>query len=229
MHSVIVFLVWLFASMPVAAGEAGNLSAEEAVEAVKQALFQGAESAVQKLGVENGFLDNPRVKITLPAYLQKAEAAMRTLGKAKYADRLIAAMNHAAEISSAKAGPLLKEAVDRLSIDEPQALLAGEDDEATRYFSNASREALAQALLPIVKNATDQAGLLKKYNDFAGKAAKFGLLGEKHAHIENHVAEKMLDGLYLIMAEEEQSIRHDPSTQSNELLQSVFGPLLHAQ
>lgn len=229
MHSVIVFLVWLFASMPVAAGDAGNRSAEEAVQGVKQALFQGAESAVQKLGVENGFLGNPRVKIMLPAYLQKAEAAMRTLGKAKYADRLIAAMNHAAEAASAEAGPLLKEAVDRLSIDEPRALLAGEDDEVTRYFSDASREALTQALLPIVKNATDQAGLLKKYNDFAGKAAKFGLVGEKHAHIENHVAEKMLDGLYLIMAEEEQSIRHDPSSQSNELLQSVFGPLLHAQ
>ncbi len=229
MHSVIVFLVCLFASMPVAAGEAGNLSAEEAVEGVKQALFQGAESAVQKLGVENGFLDNPKVKITLPPYLQKAEAAMRTFGKAKYADRLIAAMNHAAEAASAEAGPLLKEAVDKLSIDEPRALLAGEDDEATRYFSDASREALSQALLPIVKNATDQAGLLKKYNDFAGKAAKFGLVGEKHAHIENHVAEKMLDGLYLIMAEEEQGIRHDPSSQSNELLQSVFGSLQHPQ
>lgn len=223
MHSVIVFSVWLFASMPVVAGGGEELSTEEAAAGVKQTLFEGVEAAVRKLGVENGFMDNPKVKIVLPAHLQKAEAAMRTLGKAKYADRLIAAMNHAAEAASAEAGPLLKEAVEKLSIEEPQALLAGEDDEATRYFSDASREALSQALLPIVKNATDQAGLLKKYNDFAGKAAKFGLIGEKHAHIENHVAQKMLDGFYLIMAEEEYSIRRDPSRQNSELLQRAFG------
>lgn len=229
MHSVSAFLFWLFASMPAMAGGVGDLSTEEAAMGVKQALIQGAEAAVRKLGVENGFLDNPNVKISLPAYLQKAEGAMRVLGKAKYADGLIVAMNHAAEAASAEVGPLLKEAVEKLSIEDPGALLTGGDDEATRYFSDASREALSQAFLPIVKNATDQAGVLKKYNDFAGKAAKFGLIGERHAHIENHVAQQTLDGLYLIMAEEERTIRHDPSSQPNQLLQNVFGLLKQGQ
>ncbi len=74
-----------------------------------------------------------------------------------------------------------------------------------------------------MKNATDQADLLKRYNEFAGKGAKFGLVPEKHANIENYVTQKTLDGIFLIMAEEEHAIRNDPVGQGNTLLQKVFG------
>ena len=37
--------------------------------------------------------------------------------------------------------------------------------------------------------------------------------------------QKTLDGLYLMMAEEERAIRDDPMGQGNELLQRVFGSL----
>jgi hypothetical protein len=84
---------------------------------------------------------------------------------------------------------------------------------------------LSQKFLPIVKNATDQAGLLKKYNEFAGKGAKLGLVAEKNANIENYVTQKTLDGLFLVMAEEERAIRDDPMGQGSELLQRVFGSL----
>lgn len=229
MRSVIVFSMWLLVSTPVLAGGLDDLSAEEATRGVKQALVQSAETAVEKLGVANGFLDNPKVKILLPGSLQKAEGVMRTLGGAKYADGLIVAMNRAAETAAADIGPLLRDAVETLSIEDPYELLFNGDDAAIRYFSDASRETLSQAFLPIVKNATDETGLLKKYNDFAGKAAKFGLVAEKHAHIENYVTQKMLDGLYLIMAEEERAIRRDPASQANLLLRNVFGSLKQGQ
>jgi hypothetical protein len=74
-----------------------------------------------------------------------------------------------------------------------------------------------------VKEATSQVGLMKKYNEFAGKGVKFGLVAEKDANIENYVTQKTLDGLFLIMAEEERAIRSDPAGQADALLQKVFG------
>ncbi|MDN5936995.1 MAG: DUF4197 domain-containing protein, partial [Nitrosospira sp.] len=92
-------------------------------------------------------------------------------------------------------------------------------------FRRTTSEELAQKFLPIVKNATDQVGLARKYNEFAGKGAKFGLIAEKDANIESYVTQKTLDGLYTMMAEEERLIRNDPMGQGGELLQKVFGSL----
>ena len=52
---------------------------------------------------------------------------------------------------------------------------------------------------------------------------KFGFVAEKDAQIENYVTQKALNGLFLIMAEEERGIRNDLGSQDNALLQKVFG------
>jgi hypothetical protein len=182
------------------------------------------DAAIDTLGVPIGFLHHPKAKIPLPASLQKAEGLMRSVGMNKHADGLIAAMNHAAE-TAAEGRALLIDAVQDMPVDDAKAILAGGDGGATQYFRNTSSDSLSDQFLPIVKKATEQAGVLKKYNDFAGKGAKLGLISEKHANIENHVTEKTLDGIYLLMAEKEQAIRDNPADQDSELVRRVFGTL----
>lgn len=223
MRIITVFFVWFCVSISACATGNALVSDEDTAYGLKQALTQSAEVAVDKLGVENGFLQNPKVKIPLPGSLQKVEGLMRTLGMSKYADGLIVTMNRAAEAAAAEAEPLLVDAVQEMSVDDARAILTGGNDAATQYFRNTTSEALTQKFLPIVKNATDKAGLAKKYNEFAGKGAKFGLVAEKNANIENYVTQKTLDGLYLMMAEEERAIRNDPMGQGSKLLQQVFG------
>jgi hypothetical protein len=225
MRTITVFVIWLFVFLPACATGSGPVSDQDTADALKQALTQGADAAVDKLGVADGFLNNPKVKIPLPGSLQKVEGIMRTLGMGKYADGLIVTMNHAAETAAAEAKPLLMDAVQKMSVEDASTILAGGDDAATQYFRKTTSEALSQKFLPIVKNATDQVGLMKKYNEFAGKGAKLGLIGEKDANIENYVTQKTLDGLYLMMAEEERAIRSDPMDQGSKLIQRVFGPL----
>ncbi|MBA2658005.1 MAG: DUF4197 domain-containing protein [Nitrosospira sp.] len=225
MRSITAFLVCFFISMPAMATGIGILSDEEATDALKQALIQSAGVAVDKLGVANGFLENPKVRIPLPGPLQKVEGVMRTLGMGKYAEGLIVTMNRAAETASAEAKPLLVDAVKSMSVEDAKKILTGADDSATQYFRETTSEELAQKFLPIVKKATDEVGMAKKYNEFAGKGAKFGLTAEKGGNIESYVTQKALDGLYLMMAEEERAIRSDPEGQSSKLLQKVFGTL----
>ena len=225
MRSIIAFLVWFFVSMPAMAAGIGTLSDEDAIDGLKQALTQSASIAVDKLGVANGFLENPKVRIPLPGPLQKVEGVMRTLGMGKYAEGLIVTMNRAAETASAEAKPLLVDAVKDISVEDAKKMLTGADDSATQYFREVASEELAQKFLPIVKKATDEVGMAKKYNEFARKGAKFGLTAEKGGNIESYVTQKALEGLYLMMAEEERAIRSDPGGQSSKLLQKVFGTL----
>jgi Protein of unknown function (DUF4197) len=225
MRTITAFFVWFFVSMPAMAMGIGALSDEDVAAGLKQALTQGASVAVDKLGIANGFLENPKVKIPLPGPLQKVEGIMRTLGMGKYAEGLIVTMNRAAETAAAEAKPLLLDAVKSMSVEDAKKILTGSDDSATRYFRETTSEELAQKFLPIVKKATDQVELAKKYNEFAGKGKKFGLTAEKGANLESYVTQKALDGLYLMMAEEERAIRNDPLGQSSKLLQQVFGTL----
>ena len=174
MRTITVLAIWFWASCAALAAETDALPAEDATGALTQALTQSIDAAVDRLGVTNGFLDNPKVKIALPRSLQKAEGLMRSLGGSKHADNLILAMNRAAETATAEAKPVLMEAMQNMSINDATGILTGGDGSVTQYFRVTSAEELSKKFLPIVKNATDQADLLKRYNEFAGKGAKFG-------------------------------------------------------
>src|SRR5687768_7563309 len=149
MRIITVFFVWLCVSISACATGSDPLSDEDTADGLKQALTQSANIAVDKLGIENGFLENPKVKIPLPGSLQKVEGLMRTLGMSKYADGLIVTMNHAAETAAAEAKPLLMDAVQEMSVDDARAILTGGNDAATQYFRNTTSEALTQKFLPI--------------------------------------------------------------------------------
>ena len=73
-----------------------SLSNKDATGGLKDALIQAAGSAVGKLGVADGFMGNPKVKIPLPDSLKKVEKGMRMFGMGEQADELVLRMNRAA-------------------------------------------------------------------------------------------------------------------------------------
>jgi len=70
---------------------------------------------------------------------------------------------------------------------------------------------------------TAKVELADKYNDYAGKAAKMGLLDKKDANLDQYVTQKALDGLFLMVAEQEKAIRKDPVSTGSALLKKIFG------
>jgi len=198
---------------------------KDSVAGLKTALNQGATRAVAQLGVTDGFLKNPKVRIPLPPALKKADKALRMVGMGGQADELVVAMNRAAEVAVPEAKVLLVDAVKQMSLDDARQILTGGDDAATQYFRRVSYDKLQQRFLPIVKEKTDRAQLAKQYNDLAAGAAPFGLVEAQDANVESYVTRKALDGLFLMIAEEERAIRRDPLGQSSKVLQSVFGAL----
>lgn len=206
---------------PVAALAA--LSSQDKTAALRTALTQGAQAAVGKLGVVDGFLGNPEVKIPLPGKLKKGEKMLRTFGLGDEADELVTAMNRAAEAAVPEAKVLLVEAVKGMSVQDATAILTGGNDAATQYFRRTTSEKLSAKFLPIVQKSTAKVGAAQKYNELAGQASKYGLVDAKDATVENYVTQKALDGLFVMMAKEEKAIREDPLGQSSRILKKVFG------
>lgn len=202
-----------------------DISSQDASGGLKDALIQASGAAVGKLGVADGFLKNPKVKIPLPDTMKKAEKAMRMIGMGKQADELVTRMNHAAEAAVPEAKTLLVDSVKQMSVADAKNILTGGDDAATQYFKKTTAGPLSEKFLPIVKKATEDVQLAQQYNKFAETGARFGLVKKEQANLEQYVTQKALDGLYLMMAEEEKAIRKDPLGASTSLIKKVFGTL----
>ena len=210
---------------PALAVSLSDITNKDAVGGLKQALSQGTAKAVVALGKPDGFLGDSRVRIPLPESLQKAEGLMRRFGMDKQADELVTSMNRAAETAVTEAKPLLLDAVKKMSVEDAKKILNGGDDAATQCFRHKTAAPLTQKFLPIVRQATAKARLAEKYDRFAAAGQRFNLVDEEDAKLENYVARKTLDGLYLLIAEEERAIRQNPVGAAGSLAKKVFGAL----
>jgi hypothetical protein len=194
-----------------------------ASDGVREALSRGAESAVSLLGKPGGFLDNPKVRIPLPKGLESAASMLKAVGQEKKVDELETAMNRAAESAVPEAKPLLTNAVKSMSVDDALKIVHGGNTSVTDFFASKTRAPLTEKFLPIVTAQTQRVSLASKYDAVAGKAATFGLVKQEDANVEHYVTRKALDGLYLMIGEEEKKIRSDPVATGSALLKSVFG------
>ncbi len=222
---VLVTCMLLSWNMGVHAASLAELSNTDAVAGLKEALTKGTQAAVQQLGRENGFFGDDRIKIPLPETMQKAADMMRRFGMGKQTDELVLRMNRAAEAAMPEARTLLVNAVKQMSVQDAKGILTGGNDAATQYFKRTTAEQLSQKFLPIVKKATEKVKLADRYNTFAEAGSKFGLVKQQDANLEKYITRKALDGLYLVIAEEEKKIRADPVGTASNIIKKVFGTL----
>ncbi|MES2102160.1 MAG: DUF4197 domain-containing protein [Pseudomonadota bacterium] len=215
--------LWLLGAGPSA--RAAGITESDAALGVRAALERGAASAVALLGKSGGFLDNPKVRIPLPGFLNEAAKVLKYTGQQKRIDELVTAMNRAAEAAVPQAKVLLINAVKAMSVEDGKQILTGGDNAVTNFFAAKTRAPLSVTFLPIVTKATEKVALADKYNAVAGKASGLGLLQRDDANIQQYVTGKALDGLYLMIGEEERKIRKDPVGTGSAILKRVFGSL----
>ncbi len=199
------------------------LSEIDAAAGVRAALERGAAAAVALLGKTDGFLGNPKVRIPLPGVLEDAAQLLKATGQKKRIDELVTAMNRAAEAAVPQAQALLVSAVKGMSVEDAVQVVRGGDDSVTRFFADKTRAPLTEQFLPIVTRQTEKVSLAAKYNAVAGKAASLGLVKAEDANLQHYVTGKALDGLYLMIGEEERKIRQDPVGTGSAILRKVFG------
>lgn len=198
-------------------------SESDAAAGIRAALERGATSAVSMLGRPDGFLGNPKVRIALPQGLAQAAKLLELTGQKHLVDDLVTAMNRAAEAAVPKTKTLLVQTAKSISVEDAWKIVRGSDTSVTEYFAAHTRAPLTEQLLPIVTRETEKVALVDKYNAVAGKAAGLGLVKGEDANIQRYVTRRTLDGLYLMIGEEERRIRADPVGTGSAILRQVFG------
>ena len=201
---------------------ARGLSETDAAAGVRAALERGALAAVALLGKTDGFLGNALVRIPLPGYLNDAAKLLKATGQGKRLEELVTTMNRAAEAAMPMAKPLLVQAVKSASVEDALKVVRGGATSITDFFASKTREPLGASFLPIVTQATQKLSLAERYNAVASKAASLGLVKGEDVNIERYVTSRALNGLFLMIGEEEKKIRADPVKTGSALLKKVF-------
>jgi hypothetical protein len=205
------------------AGGTKALSDSEVVQGLREALAKGTRSAVLQLGKTDGFWGDSRFRIPLPSPMMKADTFLRAAGYGPSLDELHLSFNRAAEKAVPIAADIFASAVQKLTIEDAQRILHGPNDAATQYFKRATGDQLAAQFKPIVAGVTSKVGLVQQYQKVispAGPAA--GLFGPT-LDVNDYVTQRALNGLFLRVADEEQSIRQNPAARTSAILKKVFG------
>lgn len=225
-------------------GSASDFSLAEIDGGLREALNKGVREAIARLGRKNGFFGNSLVRIPVPEKVAMVEKGLRGAGMGRYADDFILAMNRTAEKAVPETAQIFADAIAKMSIDDARRILTGPDDAATVYFRDKAGPALEAAILPIVREYTQQTQVTKYYKTMVGGYDAYGaplveqsglssLLGaavgapEETAYdardLDGYITARGVDGLFTVIAEEEKLIRTDPAARTSELLRKVFG------
>ncbi len=203
---------------------AAAVSAYEAAVGLKSTLEQGSRLAVTQLGVKNGFLGNPAVRVPLPHWLAKAADLKRAFGQGDEVNALIVAINRAAEAAVPEASPLLMGAIRSLSVRDAQQILGAGNTAVTQYFAEAAKEDLTVRMLPVVTRSLRQAGMTEHPEQAWGQAAGLGLNPTRQT-LEAHVNAHVVRGLFTVIAAYEKDIRQDPVRSGSVLLGRVYSAM----
>jgi len=203
----------------------GNpLSESEVSDGLKQALQIGAQNAGTRVSVVNGFFGNGLIKILMPSEAKKVENTLRQVGMGEQVDKAILSMNRAAEDASAKAAPIIIDAIKNMTIEDAMAILHGGNDAATQYLKNKTAAALTAAFRPIVEESLDKVNATKYWADIFNAYNDLPTTNKKvNPNLEAYVTERTLNGLFVTIADEEAKIRMNPAARVTDLLQRVFG------
>lgn len=200
----------------------GALSNQDVTNGLKEALRVGADRVVASLSAVDGFNANPDIHIPLPASLQKAQSALRTVGLSGMADDLEFRLNRAAEAAAPEAKQLFWNAVSSMTFDDARKIYDGPDDAATSYFRGRMTPDLTSKFTPVVDASLKEVGAIRAYDDMMGSYKSLPFVPDVSADLSSHVVTRALDGLFLMLAREEKAIRENPAARTTELLKKVF-------
>ena len=204
-------------------GGGGSADRKTDAAGIKEALAVGTERAVKSLGRENGYFGNAAVKILMPSSLQKVAEVAKMAGYQKQVDEFILSMNRAAEAAVPIAAKYFGDAIRDMTLEDVHGILTGGDTAATAFFRRKTGDKLYTAFKPVVSEKVNQVGATRAYKDMMGRYEAMPLMGGHSLDLDDYVTRKTLDGLFLVLGQEEKKIRTNPAARTTDLLKTVFG------
>ncbi|EHQ44336.1 DUF4197 domain-containing protein [Myroides odoratus] len=202
----------------------GNLSQDQIGKGLKEALDKGIQEQVSQLAKPDGFFKNEMVKIMLPEELQKVDKTLRSMGMGSVADQGLQLLNRAAEDAVKEATPIFVQAIKELTFNDAKNILLGGQSSATTYLKEKTSKQLAGKFAPVIEESLAQVGATKVWEGIFTKYNSLPLVSPVDPNLTNYVTEKTMDGVFTMIAVEENKIRgNEDNSRSTTLLKDVFG------
>ena len=199
-----------------------NLSGDQIVSGLKEALSIGAQKSGDKLSATDGFFKDAAVKILLPQQVRDVESKMRMLGMGKMVDNAELSMNRAAEDATKAAAPIFLDAIKKMTVTDALNILRGSDTAATGYLRKTTSPQLITAFRPVIETSLKKVDAARYWKDVFGAYNKVSST-PVDTDINSYVTSKALDGIFYYVAQEEIGIRKNPAARVTDILKTVFG------
>jgi hypothetical protein len=215
------------------------LSEAEVAEGLKEALITGSKNSSAILSVVDGYYGDKLVKILLP---EEAAVIIDNIAKIPGGDKLVEdvvlSINRAAEDAAKEVAPIFINSIKQMTINDAFGILNGDDNAATQYLSNTSRNDLYVLYAPKIRQSTEKdilggvsakdswEALVGRWNKIANSVAgKLAGFTPVDTDLDDYLTNKALDGMFLKVEDEEKNIRQNVSARITPLLERVFGSI----
>lgn len=201
------------------------LTNDEIVGGLKEALRVGTEHSAGLASATNGFYSNPQLFIPFPEEAIKVKNTLEKLGMNKQVNDFVLSLNRAAEEAAKGAAPIFIQAIQNMTFQDALGILKGGDNAATSYLREKTYDQLKTKFKPIVVESINKVEVTKYWNPLASAYNKTTLLtgNEKvNPNLEEYITGKAVDGMFILIAQEELNIRKNPAARVTDILKKVF-------
>ncbi|GAB3583446.1 DUF4197 domain-containing protein [Hymenobacter daeguensis] len=213
------------AATPAVVTPPAPLTEAQASAGIKEALNKGITKAVQFASEPDGFNLNDDIHIPTPPDLDIVKSTIgRVPGMNTVFTQLETQLNRAAEAAAPKAKDIFLNALANISITDALTLVtSGQTDAATQFLRKSTQAQLVSAFHPDIEAAIDQVGAGRAYATITNQYNKIPLMTPVNLSLADYTTQKAVDGLFVLLAQEEAKIRKNPAARTSDILKQVFG------
>lgn len=203
--------------------EQGGLTEKETARGLVEALLVGADNSSQQASRKDGFFKNAAIKILFPPEARKVRDAAVRVGLSPVVESFELSLNRAAEDAAKEAKPILVRAIKRIRFKDVWDILFGGKTAATEYLRAKTEPELIEKFRPIVSQSIAREEVTEHWLPLATAYNSIPFVKKVNPDLEQYVTEKTVDGLFVLIAEEERKIRENPVKRVSQILRKVFG------
>lgn len=194
----------------------------EVAEGLKEALLKGVSTGTDKLSQLDGYLGNAEIKIPFPPDVKKVEDKLRQLGLGSEVDRFVTTLNRGAEDAATQAKPIFISAIQQLTIEDAWSILKGQQDAATEYLRRTTSVQLKEKFMSVIQQSLNKVNATKYYSDLVNNYNRIPRVEKVNPNLDEYATDLAIQGLFVMIAKEEKSIRQDPVARTTDILKRVF-------
>ena len=200
----------------------GPVTQNEVAAGLKQALEIGIKNGATQASQTDGYYKNSLIRIPFPKDVQRVENTLRQVGLGSEVDKFILTLNRGAEDAARSAVPIFVSAIKQMTIADAWAILKGDKDAATQYLKRTTSQQLYNAFNPVMVQSLEKTNATKYYADLVNQYNRIPTVQKVNPDLDDYATQKAIDGLFLLVAQEEAEIRENPIARTTELLRRVF-------